>query len=136
MENFIKPSEFDSISEVQFQLDQFIRVTEMAESLVSSQLIKGALNLNFKAPEDLKIAIYSKNKNDVLIADKFDADEEEKSGIILFDSKFPLIVDELRTFRNAKNPFKIDVDCIANREDSRILYSAKNLSRLIFTVKY
>ena len=67
MEKFIMPSEFDSISEVQFQLDQFLRVTEMAESLVSSQLIKGALNLNFKAPEDLKIAIYSKNKNDVLI---------------------------------------------------------------------
>ncbi len=138
MEKYISPAKSDSIAEVQNQLNQFVSVASMSESLISSNLMRGIFNLSFKAPEDIDIAVYAKDENDIFIADKFDSSEpNEKTGIIMFSNKFPLIVNEINVKQNIQNPFKIDIKCISDRDsNNKLLFVANNISKLIFSAKY
>ena len=49
MEKYISPAKSDSIAEVQNQLNQFVSVASMSESLISSNLMRGIFNLSFKS---------------------------------------------------------------------------------------
>jgi hypothetical protein len=53
MEKYITPANHDSLADVQEQIDRFIQISEAAESLISSGLMKGIFDITLKMPEDL-----------------------------------------------------------------------------------
>jgi hypothetical protein len=137
MEKYVTPGDHDSLADVQEQIDRFIQISEAAESLISSGLMKGIFDITLKMPENLVVAIYSRDVGHLHIADKFENNEVEKTGMIIFDHKFPLVVNEISAKRNESNPNKVSVNCINSLiEGSRVRYIANNLSDLIFAVKY